>query len=136
MTTYDYSLSGRGAYAHERHWMQMRYIDNVARPAVSGDDWRIMDIPARSLVIATSCLRIADGGAITVDVGDSSSATTFESNLSLNGTGLIAINDATLPVYYSAANYVTLHWDAASAAAKFWIIFEIVDVSPIALFTV
>lgn len=129
MTTYDYSRDGRPAYADEKHYVIKRYIDFTAKAAVALDVWNLCDIPIYSFVQSISCLRITAAGAgCTADIADVTLGTTYESNLNLNGTGYIAVDDAS-NIYYAAADVLKMTLDHSNTAAKFWIFVEIIDLS-------
>lgn len=128
MTTYDYSRDGRPAYAHEKHYIIKRYVDFTAKAGVAADVWNLFDVPIYSLIQQMVCVRLTSaGGVCTVTVADAT-PTAFETNLDLNGTGYITLNDNT-NVYYSAAGVVSMTVNNNNSAAKFWLFAEVIDLS-------
>lgn len=128
MTTYDYSRDGRPAYASEKHYIIKRYIDFTAKAGVAADVWNLFDIPIYSFLQGMFCVRLtAAGAAHTVTISDST-PTAIETNLDINGTGYIILND-NVNLYYSAASVMSMTVNNSNTAAKFWLVAELFDLS-------
>lgn len=116
----NYGVQQEGLKGQE--YTVTRFIDTTVTPLTSGDDYKVMTIGAG--VMLTDLLvnvTTVEGAAETVDVGDSSSATTFHSNLSLNSAAITQTTAFRLTPSTSD-NDIRIHADAAITAAKFWII--------------
>ena len=113
------------------------YIDFSKYPATAADTVQLIAIPAGAIVDGIDIVTVtAEGQACTMDVGDGSTATLFDSNVSLNTTdthtGTDPATEATLAAtngkYYATAGYIvgTIEHNASTAAfyisAKFRIL--------------
>jgi len=142
MTDYDFSLSGRPAY-RDPHYFDGAFIDTTLQNATSGDYWYFFVTPSDVLLKRAFAIRtVSSNGTATIDVLNDVGST-FESNLDLNGTGYIVINDLSMPRWvedsYRTYNWNPLQglgvhfnrlgvsWDQDVTKAKFWIILEYID---------
>ena len=130
MTAYDYSIAAeRPAYSQEKSWVLKRYLDFTKTAAVASDVWTIAHIPINQLLVASYCARVTSaGGVCTVTVASVSNAHNLEANLDLNGTGFIAINDV-VTEFFPAVDTIAVTINNSNTAAKFWLVFNFIDLS-------
>lgn len=114
----NFNWSQEGLKGQE--WCVTRYFDTAAINMGTGDTWKVITIDAGVLITgAWATVVTAEGGTLTMDIGDSSSGTAFHSNL--NGNSAVATALTLQTKYYASADYVVIAMDNAADAAQFYI---------------
>ena len=94
-------------------------VDCSATNLGTTDTYKLFTIPAGTYV---ACVFVnvltAEGSTCTADIGDSGSATQYQSNTNINSVAMTA-SAYTTGKGYGSADYLVLHMDNAASAAKF-----------------
>lgn len=141
MATYDLTKGGANVPAAVNSGFVFRpfvEIDFQKTPYASGDVLKIFAVAPGIFIprIAYEVVR-TEGATLTIDVGDSASATAFASNVNANSAGrgvnVLTLTEGTPNTitfngkFYSAADAIQLTLDhaASNALVRFWALMEL-----------
>lgn len=115
--TYDLTSGTKLPYVGAKVSVVEALLDCSVNEIGSSESASLIYIPADTFVIAViHDVLTAEGGAATADLGDSSSATQFTSNVNMNAA-TNASSATTAAKYYAAADDIRITADAALDAA-------------------